>query len=222
MAYNILPRQTTPTKINRSFYGDLSQEILQKTMFPLAGKLKTEVRKYAAEMGFYAVSERKDSLGVCFLGNDNYRPFVINELKKRGITIPQGTYINSKGEYLGSNQGYVHYTIGQRKNLGLHTNARIFVKQILPKSNQVVLSEYSELYRTSFEITNVYFHNVADISKQLIVKIRYRMQANACTLTPLNSNTFKVHVTEPLESIAPGQTAVFYIGTRVVGGGFIR
>jgi len=210
-----------PEKDQSFFLWGLNQEILKKTIFPLGDMKKIEVRDYAERHGFTSVATRKDSLGICFLGNTDYRPFVTKELKKQGITIPQGTHINEKGEILSKNEGYVWYTIGQRKHLGIDLNTRLFVKEVDAKKNSVTLSSYEALYKNTFQIKDFYFHSIEDSKKPLIVKIRYRKQRNTCTLEMIDSKTIKVNLDKYLESIAPGQTAVFYDEDRVVGGGFI-
>ena len=210
-----------PDKDQSFFLWGLNQDILKKTIFPLGALKKTEVREFAELHGFTSVAARKDSLGICFLGNTDYRPFVSKELEKQGITIPQGTHVNEKGEVLSKNEGYVWYTIGQRKHLGIDLNTRLFVKEIDANKNSVTLSSYKSLYKNSFQIKDFYFHSIEDSKKPLIVKIRYRKQHNTCNLEMIDSNTIQVNLDTNLESIAPGQTAVFYDEDRVVGGGFI-
>ena len=210
-----------PDKDQSFFLWGLNQEILQKTIFPLGKLKKTDVRKYADEQGFQSIATRKDSLGICFLGNTDYRPFITQELQKRGIQIPQGKYRNEQGEFIAKNEGYLWYTVGQRRQLGVHLNSRVFVKSIHAAENSVVLSNYTALFKTQFCVENYYFHTLEDTKKTLIVKIRYRKQANLCTLEIINETQLIVHLSKPLESIAPGQTAVFYDEGRVVGGGFI-
>lgn len=210
-----------PDKDQSFFLWGLSQEILRKTIFPLADMHKSEVRKYAESKGFISVSKRKDSLGVCFLDNSDYRPFISKEFQKMGIQIKSGNFCDTNGNILGTHKGYPFYTVGQRKNLGIHLNKRLFVKEISATENTVTLSDYAPLYKTEFTINSWYFHSEKDISKQLIVKIRYRKQSNYCRLDINTDTTITVKLLTPLESIAPGQTAVFYDDSRVVGGGFI-
>ena len=210
-----------PDKDQSFFLWGLSQDILRKTVFPLAGMHKTEVRKYAEQHGFSEISSQKESMGICFLGNTDYRPFLTNELQKQGITVPHGWFIRENGERIARHKGYINYTVGQRKQLGITLNTRMFVSKIDADTNSVILSKFTSLFKTMFSITDFYFHSFNDITKKLIVKVRYRNQATPCTLTFRDTQTIEVQLQEPLESIAPGQTAVFYDGNRVVGGGFI-
>lgn len=210
-----------PDKDQSFFLWGLSQEILAHTLFPLGTYTKPEVRAYAQSKGYTSIAQLKDSLGICFVGNDDYRPFVAKELARRKICIPHGKHINTLGEYISTNQGYIWYTVGQRRQLGVHTNKRMFVQSIDAAANTVTLGDYASLYRTEFRIHSYYFHTPADMQGELIVKIRYRNQQHRCTLDMRNANECIVYLTTPLEAIAPGQTAVFYKDNRVVGGGFI-
>ncbi|MDR2963804.1 MAG: tRNA 2-thiouridine(34) synthase MnmA [Bacteroidales bacterium] len=210
-----------PDKDQAFFLWGLSQEILQKTVFPLGSMLKSDVRKYAQQRGFQSIAKRKDSLGVCFLACADYRPFVRQELAKQGKAIIAGTHIDLQGNALAPNEGYAFYTVGQRKNLGYNANKRLFVHSVQAEENTVILSEYKDLYRTSFRVKEYYFHSSEDYAQELTVKIRYRNQENVCRVEIVNAQELVVHLHTPLEAVAPGQTAVFYSGKRVVGGGFI-
>jgi len=210
-----------PDKDQSFFLWGLPQEILQKTMFPLGAMLKSEVRSYAERHGFHAVATRKDSLGICFLNNSNYRPFLTKELEKQGKSIAKGSHIDVNGTFLSPNEGYAWYTVGQRKNLGYHANKRLFVHSVQAAGNTVTLSEYKDLYKTRFPVQNYYFHTLDDCKQELIVKIRYRKQAHKCRVEIVDETNLIVHLHQPLEAIAPGQTAVFYLDNCVVGGGFI-
>ncbi len=203
------------------FLWGLTQDILQKAVFPLGGNTKQQVREYARSKGFVDVATRKDSLGVCFLGNTNYRSFVTRELAKRSVRVEAGKFVDEHGNYISNNKGYVWYTVGQRKQLGLNINTRMFVKSIDAKNNTVTVSPYSSLFRSQFVIHSFYFHTLQDMQGELVVKVRYRNQSNICTLQYNSTESITVILQKPLEAIAPGQTAVFYKNNRVVGGGFI-
>ncbi|MDA3883218.1 MAG: tRNA 2-thiouridine(34) synthase MnmA [Bacteroidales bacterium] len=203
------------------FLWALPQHILEKTIFPLSNITKEETYSIAKSHAITS-AQKKESTGVCFLHNGDYRAFVMHELYKKGIHIPEGTHRDLSGNVISKNKGYIHYTVGQRKKLGINLNKRVFVHSIHPEQNTILLSDYASLYKTSFTIINYYFHSIADTQKKLIVKIRYREQATECTITSESESSLIVHLCTPLESIAPGQTAVFYDGDCVVGGGFIQ
>jgi len=211
-----------PDKDQSFFLWGLAQHLLSRTIFPLGSFTKKQVREYAYNKGFTTISQRKDSLGICFLGNSNYRPFLVQELAKRNITIPRGNHINEQGEIIAPNEGYTWYTVGQRKQLGIALNTRLFVKCINAQDNTVTLSPYISLFRTQFIVHSYYFHSPTDMQGDLTVKIRYRNQEHSCNITDIGEKTCTVQLHTPLEAIAPGQTAVFYKDTRVVGGGFIQ
>src|SRR5690554_893241 len=203
------------------FLWSLPQHILKKTIFPLSNITKEET--YAIAKSYAITSaQKKESTGVCFLHNGDYRAFVTHELHKKGIHIPEGTYLDVSGNVISKNKGYIHYTIGQRKKLGINLNKRMFVHSIIPEKNEIILSDYSLLYKSSFIVKNYYFQRIEDTKKNLIVKIRYREQATECIITIKSESILTVHLCTPLESIAPGQTAEFYDGNCVVGGGFIQ
>lgn len=210
-----------PDKDQSFFLWGLSQAILSKTIFPLGSFTKIQVREYARTKGFTSIATRKDSLGVCFLGNTDYRPFITQELAKRSIHIPHGIHIDEHGTRIAKNEGYIWYTVGQRKHLGIDLNTRMFVKSIDAQNNTVTVSPYSSLFRTQFTVYSYYFHTAHDMVGELTVKIRYRNQINTCTIINISPQSFTVLLHTELEAIAPGQTAVFYKNNMVVGGGFI-
>ncbi len=210
-----------PDKDQSFFLWGLSQEQLARIVFPLGLLKKTEVRKIAASKGYKKVSEKKDSLGACFCSGD-YRPFLKSQLKDPERLIFEGNFIDEDGKVLGQHEGFPLYTVGQRRGL-IHLNRKVFVKEILPGTNEVVLAPLQNMYKNEFEIRNV---NVVD--KELfttefdtVCRIRYRKQNTLCKVIFQENQKAKVILAEPLESIAPGQTAVFYRNGRVLGGGFI-
>jgi tRNA-specific 2-thiouridylase len=181
---------------------------------------KTEVRNYASELKFNELSKKKDSLGVCFIEGSNYRMF----LNSRGIKTEPGNFLNEKNEIIGQHKGITNYTIGQRRGLGVNSNQPLFVSEIRAIQNEIVLSNYNVLFKSTIYLNNYCFVNKEDIkiAKIFMVKIRYRLQNNKCRITVLNDNLLKVELLEPLAMVANGQTAVFYDNERVVGGGFIE
>jgi len=180
------------------------------------------VRAMATKRGYQKVAEKKDSLGACFCSGD-YRPFLKKQINEPEKFIYHGNFIDEEGNVLGRHQGFPLYTVGQRHGL-IHLNRKVFVKEIHPQTNEVILAPLENMYKTEFLIRNV---NVVD--KNLFTsdydincRIRYRKQNTLCRVIFLENNTAKVELSEPLESIAPGQTAVFYMDGKVLGGGFIE
>lgn len=203
------------------FLWGLGQDILKKSLLPLGGYTKEEVKKIAFDKGFEYRNKNKESIGICFTKEKNYRLFLNELLKKENKQTTKGKFINSKGDFLGEHNGYPFYTVGQRRGLGLVTNEALYVRQINPISNTIVLGSRDELYKTDMLVENYYFQNIKDIENEVITKIRYRKQAALSRIEILDKKRLKVYFIPNEWSIAPGQTAAFYIGERLIGGGFI-
>jgi tRNA-uridine 2-sulfurtransferase len=211
-----------PDKDQSFFLWGLTQEQLSRIVFPLGQFYKTEVRAMAAERGYNRVSEKKDSLGACFCSGD-YRPFLKKQLDEPDKFIYPGNFLDEEGKVLGRHEGFPLYTVGQRRGL-MHLNRKVFVKEIRPNTNEVILAPLATMYKTEFSIRDV---NVVDKSLfsnefDTICRIRYRKQNTLSRIVLLENGIARVELAEPLESIAPGQTAVFYRDGRVLGGGFIE
>lgn len=211
-----------PDKDQSFFLWGLRQEQLSRILFPLGGYHKSETREYARQNGFLKFSNKKDSLGACFCPGD-YRSFLKSKLTDPEEIIYPGNFTDEAGNILGRHQGFPMYTVGQRRGLGLQLNKAVFVKEIIPEKNEVVLAPLKNMYRTSFEIKD---YNIADPALfgnefDTITRIRYRKQNTLSRISIKDRYTIKIELAEPLESIAPGQTAVFYRDGKVLGGGFI-
>lgn len=210
-----------PDKDQSFFLWGLPQSILQRMLLPMGTLTKTRVREIAAERGFLKAARKRDSLGVCFCPMD-YRTF-LQEHVTDGRIMP-GNFYDEQGNFLGKHDGYPFYTIGQRRGLGIHLNKAVFVKEIHPASNRVILSdnlqalEQHEMILTDWNITNP---SALLGQNDVIVKIRYRKQANRCTVTRTTDGNLHVQLHEPLAAIASGQAAAFYRDNVVLGGGII-
>lgn len=209
-----------PDKDQSFFLWGLPQDILQRMLLPMGELTKNRVREIAAERGFLKAAHKKDSLGVCFCPMD-YRTFLQQELPE-GTILP-GKFFDEAGNYIARHKGYPFYTIGQRRGLGIDLNRAIFVKEIDPDTNKVILSDLKSLEKTEMQLKDWNIVNPALLLNRddVIVKIRYRKQANRCTVTLQPDNTLHVQLHEPLTAIAPGQAAAFYRGEVVLGGGII-
>ena len=210
-----------PDKDQSFFLWGLTQAQLSRIIFPLGKLRKTEVREMAAKRGYHKVSEKKDSLGACFCAGD-YRPFLKKQLAEPDKYIFPGNFVDEEGHILGQHQGFPLYTVGQRRGL-MHLNRKVFVKEIRPTTNEVVLAPSSQIYLSDFFIrdVNVVDKNLFTDAFDINCRIRYRKQNTLCKVIFLSDNTAKVQLAEPLDAIAPGQTAVFYSDGKVLGGGFI-
>ena len=203
------------------FLWGLPQHILERMLLPMGKLTKTEVREYAQRRGFLKTANKKDSVGVCFCPMD-YRSFLRDNVDSD--LISHGRFIHEDGSLLGEHQGFPFYTIGQRRGLGIYLNRTIFVKEIIPEENKVVLTYHlSSLEKTEIWLTEWNIINQSDTlgHDDVIIKIRYRKQANRCTISITDNNQLHVQLYEPLTSIANGQAAAFYRGKTVLGGGII-
>lgn len=204
------------------FLWGLKQDILQRMLLPMGETTKNDARTYAAERGFERVATKKDSIGVCFCPLD-YRSFLKREVPAAGLP-GRGRFVDEKGEFLGWHEGYPFYTIGQRRGLGIHLNRAVFVKDISVDKNIVVLAPLDSLYKDSIQLKTwnlVEEKNVLN-AEEVIVKIRYRKQANRCRVSLGADGCLWVSLLKPLESVASGQAAAFYdVEGRLLGGGII-
>ncbi len=214
---------TDKDKDQSFFLWGLNQKQLSRIIFPLGKLLKKEIREIAGQKGFDYIASKKDSIGACFCPED-YRPFLKSQLNNPEDYIYPGYFKDEEGRILGKHKGYPLYTVGQRRGLGIHLNKAVYVKEILPKENTVVLVPLSSLYKNSFTVKDFQI-----VDKELFsndfdtqTRIRYRKQNTLSRLHFMTNNRIKVELAEPLESIAPGQTAVFYRDNKVLGGGFIE
>lgn len=204
------------------FLWGLPQSILKRMCLPMGELAKTRVREIAAARGFLKAAKKRDSLGVCFCPMD-YRTFLKTHVSEGEIT--PGNFYDEHGQKIGKHEGYPFYTIGQRRGLGIHLNKALFVKEIIPQENKVIISdnlhalEKNEMYLTHWNLVNP---NAVLGHEDVIVKIRYRKQANRCTVTLLDDQRLHIQLHEPLASIASGQAAAFYRGNIVLGGGIIE
>ena len=206
---------------NQSFFlWGLPQDIMERMILPLGTLTKRRVREIAQERGFIKVAQKKDSLGVCFCPMD-YRSFLKDMVPTEAIQ--KGKFVDTNGNFIAWHQGYPFYTVGQRRGLGINLNQAVFVKEIVPAENKVVLGDLKSLERTQMRLKDWNIINPSLLLGQedVIVKIRYRKQENRCTVTLQPDNTLLVCLHEPLTAIAPGQAAAFYRGEVLLGGGII-
>ena len=227
--YYIAPAEDVD-KDQSFFLWGLRQEILQRMLLPMGGMTKSEARAYAAGRGFEKVSKKKDSIGVCFCPLD-YRSFLKKCLcdesgdKNRNIyrKVERGRFLDESGNFIAWHEGYPFYTIGQRRGLGIQLNRAVFVKEIHPETNEVVLASLKSLEKSEMWLKD---WNIVDESRLLgcddvIVKIRYRKQENHCSVTITPEGLLHIRLHEPLSAIAEGQAAAFYKDGLLLGGGII-
>lgn len=197
----------------------LTQDQLSHTVFPLGGLTKHETRKIAEEQGFVN-AHKSESQDICFVPDGDYASFIT---RYTGKTFPPGDFVDSEGNVLGRHRGIIHYTIGQRKGLGLALKEPAYVKKIDAENNRVVLGRSDEIF--SRELTAADFNWIAcDAPTSAIrasARIRYRHHEAPAVIEPLSEDRVRITFDEPQRAVTAGQSVVVYDGDYVVGGGTI-
>ncbi|MBK9107374.1 MAG: tRNA 2-thiouridine(34) synthase MnmA [Saprospiraceae bacterium] len=201
----------------------LTQDCLQKTMFPLADLIKPDVRKIAFDRGYADLSKKSESYEICFIPDNDYRSFLKRRAPEKLDQLNRGMFVDKEGNILGEHDGYPFFTIGQRKGLGMAFGKPMFVAEIKPETNVVVLADDQEMSSSFMEVgkPNWQKYSSVDDSTEFTTKIRYKDPGQASFVHAL-SEAIKVEFIGPVKSIAPGQSAVVYEGDDVVCGGIIR
>ena len=205
------------------FLWTLTQENLARTIFPLGELTKPEVRRIALEHGYEKLSKKVESQEICFIPENDYRAFLAEHVENYAQKYGPGDFVDTGGNKLGTHKGYPNYTIGQRKGLGIALGQPMFVVAIRPESNTVVLGTKDELQGKTFYARDINLMKYAVIPDGLEVtaKIRYRNAGGKASLYP-EENRIRVVFHEEMDSITPGQSAVFYENEDMVGGGIIE
>lgn len=200
----------------------LSQECLSRSRFPLGGMTKPEVRQLAADLGYEELSKKAESFEICFVPDNDYRGFLKRRVPELQERVKGGNFVNKDGEVIGQHQGYPFYTIGQRKGLGMAFGKPMFVTKILPETNTVMLGTLEELVKNTMNVGQVVTQKYATIPDNLEAetKIRYNDPGAMSTLVQTDDKV-AVDFLANVKGVAPGQSAVFYEGEDVVGGGII-
>lgn len=204
------------------FLWKLGQEVLQRCIFPLGDYTKPEVRQYLSRKGYDEKAKEGESMEVCFIKGD-YRDFLREQCPDIDKEIGQGWFVSSTGVKLGQHRGAAYYTIGQRKGLEIALGKPAYVLKINPEKNTVMLGDADQLY-TSHMLTEPpqWVDSEEGLHcSNLTVRIRYRSCPIPCRVQPLSDGRLLVHFLEQASAIAPGQSAVFYEGNRLLGGAFI-
>ena len=210
------------TKDQSYFLWRLPQEILRRFLFPLGNFTKQEVREYLKEKGFEAKAKGGESMEVCFIEGD-YRDFLRQQIPDIDMKIGSGYFVDNKGVKIGQHKGFPYYTIGQRKGLGIALGHPAHVLRINAEKNTVMLGTADDLKAEYMLVEDAMITDMQELLScpNLTVRIRYRSKPIPCQVKPLENNLMLVHFLNEASAIAPGQSAVFYDGQRVLGGAFI-
>lgn len=201
----------------------LSQECMARTLFPLQHLTKTEIRQIAADRGYHTLVNKAESYEICFVPDNDYRGFLKRRVPELESEVSGGQFVNRLGETLGTHEGYPFYTIGQRRGLGRAFGQPMYVTGIVPESNTVVLGTEDELNRREMRVykTNWMKYERPIDHTDYHTKIRYK-DSGAMAEIELHDDEVQVTFHHLVKGIAPGQSAVFYEGDDVIGGGVIK
>ena len=200
----------------------LKQEQLKHILFPLGDYTKTQVRKIAAEFDL-PVKNKPGSQEICFIPDDDYRIFLSQALRSKGLKIRPGPIVDSSGKALGEHKGIPFYTIGQREGLGIAAGYPIYIIRMDSRKNTIVVGKKEEVFSSGLVAGDLSFTNEA-VKREvaLRVKIRYNQREVPAKVSPESKNKLKVVFSQAQFAVTPGQSAVFYRGNTVVGGGIIE
>ncbi len=208
------------------FLFGLTQEQLSQTLFPLGHLRKDEVRELARRLDL-PVAEKEESQEICFVPNGDYAAFIDAYLKSQGAEREEsrGEIVDTAGKVLGEHSGAHHFTVGQRRGLGIATGEPLYVIQTEPETQRVVVGRIDDLLTDKFRVKEVNWVSIAAASERVraSVRIRHRHVPAPATLTPTGDpSTVEVCFDSPQRAVTPGQAAVFYEGDVVLGGGWIE
>ncbi len=203
----------------------LSQDCMARSRFPLGHMTKPEVRQLAFDFGYEELSKKAESFEICFVPDNDYRGFLKRRNPAIGQQLAGGQFVNKQGEVIGTHEGYPFYTIGQRKGLGQAFGKPMFVTEIQADTNTVVLGEIDDLIRNGMTVGGVNFQKYPGLPAEgleALTKVRYKDAGTLAMLERLGDDKVYVDFYANVRGIAPGQSAVFYEGEDVIGGGIIH
>ena len=220
----ILKRPADLAKDQTYFLFGLTQEQLAHTLFPLGRLTKPEVREQARQHGL-ALAEKPDSQEICFIPGGDYKQFLTAYLEEQGESAPEtaGELVTSNGEVLGRHEGIANFTVGQRKGLGVASPSPLYVLQIDSASHRVTVGADAELATQTLRARDLNWISISALTgpMRVKIKIRHRHEPAWATLEPGGDGEAVATFDEPQRAVTPGQSAVFYDGDEVVGGGWI-
>jgi tRNA-specific 2-thiouridylase len=220
----LLKRPTDRSKDQTYFLFGLTQAQLSRTLFPLGGMMKPEVRQLAEQHGL-ALAQKPDSQEICFVPGGDYKKFLDAYLAEQGESLPDtaGELVTTDGQVVGEHGGIHNFTVGQRKGLGVATGSPLYVIQIKGDARQVVVGDQEELYSRTLRVHRTNLISVEDLQEPMraTVKVRHRHEGAAALIEKSGEDEILISFDQPQRAVTPGQAAVFYAGDVVVGGGWI-
>ena len=201
----------------------LDQELLGRTILPLGTYRKTAIRQMAHDFGYPELAKKSESYEICFVPDNDYRGFLKRNVEGLEEKVSGGNFVDNSGKILGKHKGYPFYTIGQRKGLDIALGKPAFVTAIDPDTNTVTLGDEGELMKQNMTVTRMNYIKYPGINDgmEATIKIRYKDAGSDGNLYNIQGG-INVSFYENAKGIAPGQSAVFYEGDDVIGGGIIQ
>ncbi|MEP6927943.1 MAG: tRNA 2-thiouridine(34) synthase MnmA [Ginsengibacter sp.] len=201
----------------------LQQDLLSRTLLPLGTYRKTEIRQMAHDFGYPELAKKNESYEICFIPDNDYRGFLKRKVPGLEEKVTGGFFVDQSGQIIGPHKGYPFYTIGQRKGLDIALGRPVFVTEIIPETNTIVLGAEEDLNKNDMQVAGINWikYNGITDGMEVLTKIRYKDKGALSNLF-LYENGVNVRFYEDVKGIAPGQSAVFYEGDDVIGGGIIQ
>lgn len=215
-----LKRSVTDAKDQTYALYNLTQYQLAHSLMPVGDFEKDKIREIAKEIHL-PVAHKKDSQEICFIPDNDYASFIDREA---GDLVPkEGNFVDTNGNILGKHKGITHYTIGQRKGLNLAFGKPVFVTEIRPDTNEVVLGDNEDVFSTELLCNQLNFMAIEDLlePRRVLAKIRYSHKGTYCMIEKVDDTTVKCTFEEPVRAVTKGQAVVFYEHDYVLGGGTI-
>lgn len=214
-----LQKSATAQKDQTYALYNLSQYQLEHTLMPVGEYTKDQIREIADKIGL-KVANKPDSQEICFIPDHDYAKFINENSQKQ---IEPGNFVTKEGKILGKHRGITHYTVGQRKGLNLSMGHPVFVLEIRPDTNEVVIGDGTQVFSDRLFAGNINFMALSGLEEEqeVTAKIRYSHKGAACKIHRYQEDKIECIFTEPQRAITPGQAVVFYDGDIVLGGGTI-
>lgn len=219
----VISKAVDETKDQSYVLWGLQQDLLSRTILPLGTYRKTEIRQMAHDFGYPELAKKAESYEICFVPDNDYRGFLKRKVEGLEEKVAGGSFVNKEGKILGQHKGYPFYTIGQRKGLDITFGKPAYVTAIDPDTNTVVLGDEEDLEKEDMKVARVNWIKYDSMTEQMeaVTKIRYKDGGSHSIITPSGTDV-SVRFFEKAKGIAPGQSAVFYEGDDVLGGGIIQ
>ncbi|HVF96752.1 MAG TPA: tRNA 2-thiouridine(34) synthase MnmA [Flavisolibacter sp.] len=219
----VISKGTDETKDQSYVLWGLQQDLLSRTLLPLGTYRKTEIRQMAHDFGYPELAKKAESYEICFVPDNDYRGFLKRKVEGLEEKVSGGYFVNKEGKILGQHRGYPFYTVGQRKGLDITFGKAAYVTAINPDTNTVVLGDEEDLEKENMKVSRVNWIKYEGFGEPIeaVTKIRYKDKGSHSLITP-SGNDVSVEFFEKAKGIAPGQSAVFYEGDDVIGGGIIQ